>query len=208
MSDGTGIIQDTSPFSPFYLMIQSSSSACRKKTDWVLPYEYSLNLNLTPIIAERFPNLRKTAQKLGIHFNPEILLTSIWPAVVQPAIEIHSPLVADMTTLANAFPNVNYLQLISGTPWTGSLDSFEHLVHLEILKIPNPHDSSIPTSCSDSLLLSHSAKSIAYLALGGDAKTVEGFSWFHLKHFDNLQDLQLHGVYLNSPRNYSNFAQP
>jgi len=182
------------------------------KTDWVLPCEHYLNLNLLPIIATRISNFRKTARKLGVCFDPELLLTCVWSGVVELVIEIPSPFIADLTTLANAFPNVQYLRLRAQRPWTGSLDSFPHLVHLVIPEFPTYHDLwSIP----DSLLPVRSAKSITYLSLGPDNTTQYHSSKFNLtylslgldnttqyhsskfnlKPFVNLRHLKLYGVH-------------
>jgi len=162
------------------------------KTDWVLPCEPQLNLHLLPIIATRIPDFRKTARKLGVSFVPQILLTCVWSGVVELAIEIHNTSVADLTTLATAFPNVQYLRLTAHRRWTGSLDSFPHLVHLDIPEFPANDD---PWGIPDSLLPVRSAKSITYLAIGPDKTTYYHSSKFNLKLFVNLRHLKLYGVH-------------
>jgi hypothetical protein len=162
-----------------------------RKRDWVIPYLHGNKSDLSPIIVERIPNFRETARKLVAHFNAELLLTTVWPAVVELSVAVYAPLRADLTALSTSFPNVQYLRFDATRPWTGSLESFQHLVHLEVSAYVDA-DPSILAIC-DSLFPSQSAKSITYLSLGGHMASLITTPKFNLKFFHNLEHLELRG---------------
>jgi hypothetical protein len=162
-----------------------------RKRDWVIPCVYGSKIDLAQIIVKRIPNLHAFTRKLGVHFDAKLLLTTVWPAVVELTITIYAGLRADLTALSAAFPNLQYLQVRASSPWTGSLDSFQHLVHLDACVFVEAAPSIL--GLCDTLFPSQSAKSITHLALGGQSASLNAHPKFSLKSFTNLEHLELRG---------------
>jgi hypothetical protein len=157
-----------------------------RKTDWVFPSHPPI----LELIAESVPSFFHTARRLAFSYPPrEFMLGRIWHHVVELKIRMPG---LDLTSLALAFPNVQYLHLQLYRDGVGYIHSFQHLVHLELMKTELDFPRRVEAPFGLSIFPLGSAQSLTYLEFDGPNFSLFDINEFDLDALTNLQHLTIY----------------